>query len=323
MEYKSPLLALLGAAAFIFWALEYWKVFKKPQLVAPARAKKEKTSFPRIGLFVLGAIGWALFSYALMGPRKPLKTAPSNIEVNDIFFVMDVSRSMLADDLKPNRLEVAKQKLREFANLRPTDRIGVIIFSEKVFTMLPLTTDPELADKILSEIRVGFLGSGTNIGDGLALAVARAKASETKNKVVILLTDGVNNVGNVTPIQAAKLAKDEGIKVYTITLGTKSDAKIPVGKGLFGTQYQTIPGGSFDLRTMKEISDMTNGRSYMAESEESLKEILGEIQKLEKTEIKSLNQVVYDEKYFGFLWWGAILLMLCELLRRLWLREVE
>ncbi len=221
-------------------------------------------------------------SYSFAGPRRPLETAPSSIEVNDIFFVVDVSRSMLADDIEPNRLEVAKNKLREFAQLRPTDRVGVIMFSERVFTMLPLTTDPTLVDKILSDIRVGFLGSGTNIGDGLALAVARAQTSKTKNKVVILLTDGVNNVGNVTPLQAAKLAKESGIKVYTITLGTKADAKIPVGKGIFGTQYQTIPGGSFDLETMQEISDLTNGKSYMAESEESLKEILDEIQNLRK-----------------------------------------
>lgn len=323
MEYKSLEFALAGILGLLLWSLEFWKVLKKPQLVAPLKVSNKKLAPTRLVLFAMGAIGWGLISFSMTGPRKPLKTLPSNIEVNDIFFVMDVSRSMLADDIKPNRLEVAKTKLREFAALRPTDRVGVIIFSEKVFTMLPLTTDPGLVDQILSDIRVGFLGSGTNIGDGLALAVARAKASKTKNKVVILLTDGVNNVGNVTPIQAAELAKDEGMRVYTITLGTRDDARIPIGKGMFGTQYQTIPGGSFDLKTMQEISDMTDGKSYMAESEESLKEILGEIQDLEKTEIKSQNQVVYDEKFFGYLLWGAILLALSELLRRYVLREVE
>ncbi|MCO4754678.1 MAG: VWA domain-containing protein [Bacteriovoracaceae bacterium] len=322
MEYKSIEFAILGVLGFLFWTLEFWKVFKKPQLVAPATISKKNLSTSRGLIFVIGALGWFLISFAMTGPRKPLKFIPSNIEVNDIFFVVDVSRSMLADDIKPNRLEVAKEKLREFARLRPTDRVGVIIFSERVFTMLPLTTDPSLVDKILSDIRVGFLGSGTNIGDGLALAVARAKDSKTKNKVVVLLTDGVNNVGKVTPIQAAELAKDSNIRVYTITLGTRSDAKIPVGKGLFGTQYQTIPGGSFDLKTMKQISDMTNGKSYMAESEQSLKDILGEIQGLEKTEIKSQNQVVYDERFFPYLLWGLILLVGCELLRKNVLREV-
>ncbi len=322
MEFKSVEFAVLGVLGFAFWALEFWKVFKKPQLVAPANVNRRGIKLGRISLFALGTLGWVLISFAMTGPRKPLKFIPSNIEVNDIFFVVDVSRSMLADDIKPNRLEVAKEKLREFARLRPTDRVGVIIFSERVFTMLPLTTDPSLVDKILSDIRVGFLGSGTNIGDGLALAVARAKDSKTKNKVVVLLTDGVNNVGKVTPIQAAELAKDSNIRVYTITLGTRSDAKIPVGKGLFGTQYQTIPGGSFDLKTMKQISDMTNGKSYMAESEQSLREILTDIQNLEKTEIKSQNQVVYDEKFFSYLLWGLIFLLGCELLRKNVLKEI-
>lgn len=322
MEYRSITLALLGAVAFVFWAAEFWKVFKRPELVAPVKQRSGGFFGLRAILFLIGLCAWALISYSLAGPRKALETAPSSIEVNDIFFVVDVSRSMLADDIKPNRLEVAKNKLREFAQLRPTDRVGVIIFSERVFTMLPLTTDPSLVDKILSDIRVGFLGSGTNIGDGLALAVARAQTSKTKNKVVILLTDGVNNVGNVTPIQAAKLAKESEIKVYTITLGTKADAKIPVGKGIFGTQYQTIPGGSFDLQTMQEISDMTNGKSYMAESEESLKEILDEIQNLEKTEIESENQVVYEELFWSYLLWGVSLLGLCELGRKKLMKEV-
>jgi len=323
VEYKSTTFAIFGLLGLLFWALEFWKVFKKPQLVAPANLNVGGPKLLRWFLFFLGLGGWLLISYSMTGPRKALKFIPSNIEVNDIFFVVDVSRSMLADDIKPNRLEVAKQKLREFAALRPTDRVGVIIFSEKVFTMLPLTTDPGLVDKILSDIQVGFLGSGTNIGDGLALAVARAQDSKTKNKVVVLLTDGVNNVGKVTPIQAAELAKENNIRVYTITLGTRSDAKIPVGRGMFGTQYQTIPGGSFDLKTMKEISDMTNGKSYMAESEESLKEILGEIQGLEKTEIKSSNQVVYDELFYKFLFWGVLLLISCELMRRHLLKEVS
>src|SRR5690606_10237543 len=130
---------------------------------------------------------WCLISFALTGPRKPLKYLPGDTEVNDIYLVLDISKSMDAIDLEPNRLEVAKIKLREFAALRPTDRVGLIIFAEKVFTLLPLTTDPQLVDKMLSEVQTDMLGSGTNIGDALALAVARAHKSETKNKVIILL----------------------------------------------------------------------------------------------------------------------------------------
>jgi hypothetical protein len=162
-------------------------------------------------LFFVGVAGWAFLSYSLMQPRKAQKFSPSNIEVNDIILCIDVSRSMLAEDIKPNRLEVAKDRIREFVKMRPTDRISVVIFSEKVFTLLPLTTDPVLVDQVLSEISIGYLGSGTNIGDGLALSVARAVNSETKNKVIVLLTDGVANVGTMTPIQAAEEAKKYGI----------------------------------------------------------------------------------------------------------------
>lgn len=322
MEYSSFSFLFLGLIAMIVWGFEFWKVFKTPQLVAPTGRLKRNTSLIRVILFVLGVCGWLLISYAMSGPRKPLKFAPNSIEVNDIYFVVDVSRSMLAEDLKPNRLEVAKEKLREFAALRPTDRIGVIIFSEKVFTMLPLTTDPGLIDQILSEIKIGFLGSGTNIGDALALAVARGQESKTKNKVIILLTDGVNNVGNLTPIQAANMSKEFGMKVYTIGLASNRDAKLPVGQGLFGMQYQKIPGGSIDLKTLKEISDITGGKSYMAGSEESLKEILNEIQNLEKTKIQSQSQVVYDELFFPYLFWGIILFVLCETSRKFILKEI-
>lgn len=197
-----------------------------------------------------------------------------------------------------------------------------LLFSEKVFTLLPLTTDPSLVDKVLSEISIGYLGSGTNIGDGLALSVARAINSETKNKVIVLLTDGVANVGTMTPMQAAEEAKKYGIKVYTIGLGTDEDAKIPVGTGVFGTQYQLIPGGSIDYKVLKEISDLTGGKFYPAKSEKALKEILGDIQKLEKTEIKVNQQIVYDEKFFTFLVWGVFLLLSCEVLRKILLRDI-
>jgi Ca-activated chloride channel family protein len=324
MEYKNPLLLWFGVAAGLMWALDYWKVFQKAQLYFP----QGQSSLAwwkqglRVLLFMAGVLGWAYLSYSLMQPRKPQKFSPSNIEVNDIVLCIDVSRSMLAEDIRPNRLEVAKERIREFARLRPTDRISIIIFSEKVFTLLPLTTDPALIDQVLSEISIGYLGSGTNIGDGLALSVARAVNSETKNKVIVLLTDGVANVGTMTPIQAAEEAKKYGIKVYTIGLGTDDDAKIPVGNGVFGTQYQLIPGGSIDYKVLKEISDLTGGKFYPAKSEKALKDILDDIQKLEKTEIKVNHQIVYDEKFYTYLLMGVAILFAVEVLRRLLLKDV-
>lgn len=323
MEYNSLYLAFVGLFFALIWTLEYWSLFKRPILTVPKFIGKKSFGLGRLSIFFLGLIGLFLISYSMTGPRKPLKHLPGNIEVNDVFLVVDVSRSMFVDDLKPNRLEVAKAKLREFAALRPTDRLGVIIFSERVYTMLPLTTDPQLIDQVLAEIQIGFLGSGTNIGDALALAVGRAQNSQTKNKVIVLLTDGVNNVGNLTPMQAAEMAKDFGIKVYTIGLGTHKNARLPIGKDIRGkTQYQAIPGGSIDLQTLNDISELTGGKSYLAETEGSLKEILDDIQKLEKTKINNQSQVIYDELFFEYLLWGVLLFGLSEGLRKFVLREV-
>ena len=322
MEYNHLGLGFVPLGILIIWILDYWKIIQSPVLVLPSMGKQRLFYILRWILFAFGVAGFLLLSFAMTGPRKPLKYLPSNIEVNDIFLVVDVSRSMLADDLKPNRLEVAKQKLKEFAALRPTDRIGVIIFSEKVFTLLPLTTDPGLVEQIISEIKIGFLGSGTNIGDALALAVARAQSSPTKNKAIILLTDGVNNVGNMTPLNAARTAKDFGIKVYTIGLGTIK-SRLPIGRDRSGRQqYQSIPGGSIDIETLKKISSMTGGRSFMAGSKQGLEKILDEIQQLEKTQIKAQKQVVYEELYLKYLILGLCLYLLTELGRKLILREI-
>lgn len=324
MEYSTYNFIYLGLFTALVWTLDFWKLIKKPELtLSQIDSLSKNAKFLRLILYILGLSGLLLISFAMTGPRKALKFLPGNIEVNDIFLVVDVSRSMLADDLEPNRLEVAKLKLREFAALRPIDRLGIVIFSEKVYTMLPLTTDPDLVDKVLQEVRIGPLGSGTNIGDALALAVARGQNSEAKNKVIVLLTDGVNNVGNLTPMQAANMAKEYNMKVYTIGLGTEKDARLPIGKDPFGRlQYQSIPGGSIDLKTLEDISSLTGGKSYLANSEGSLREILSDIQKLEKTKINSNNQIVYDELFFDFLLYGCLLLLLCEISRKFLLREV-
>lgn len=324
VEYRTASLMWIGVVAGLLWCLDYWKFFQRAKLYFPQQQHQVSwyKNILRVIFFLMGVAGWAYLSYSLMQPRKPQKFSPSNIEVRDIVLTIDVSRSMLAEDILPNRLEVAKEKIREFARMRPTDRLSVVIFSEKVFTLLPLTTDPNLVDRVLSEISIGYLGSGTNIGDGLALSVARLVNSEAKNKVVILLTDGVANVGTLTPLQAAEEAKKYGIKVYTIGLGTDNDAKIPVGNGIFGTQYQLIPGGGIDYKVLKEIADMTGGKFYPAKSKNALRDILTDIQDLEKTEIKVNHQVVYDEQYYFFLLVGVGLLLGTELLRRLVLKDV-
>ena len=173
--------------------------------------------------------------------------------------------------------------------------------------------------KMVKEINVGFLGGGTNIGDAIGLAIARASQSLTKNKVVILLTDGVANVGSMGPLQAAEEAAKKKLKIYTIGIGGKHNKKVLQLNP--GAQYQKIPGGSVDLETLEKISKITKGKNFFANDASALKRIFEEIQQLEKTEINVSSQIVYKEKYLFYLTIGVFLLMLSEIVRRILLRE--
>ena len=323
MTFQTPYLSILGIIATILWALSYIKFGKKAQLYIAKKAKDEFTMKALRGVFfIVGLLSWITITFSLATPRTPVGLTDNNIEVNDIFFVVDVSRSMLAEDFIPNRLEAAKVKILDFVKLRPKDRIGIIMFSEKAFTLLPLSTDLKLIEQIVKEIKVGFLGSGTNIGDAIGLAVGRAAQSIAKNKVLILLTDGVSNVGSMTPLQAAREAKKQKIKIYTIGIGGKKDARIPLGRSLFGRkQYQTIPGGSIDTAVLKEIADITKGEYFLADNSESLKKVLLQIEKLERTEIKASSRIIYKELYYIYLIYGVIGLIFVELSRKIIIKE--
>jgi Ca-activated chloride channel family protein len=302
------------------WLVGFFRIFKKYEIPVTGRSSNF-SKYLRLLIAVVGVCAWLLLSYAITGPRKPLNFTKNNIEVNDIFLVVDVSRSMLAIDFEPNRLETAKRKIREFVDLKPSDRLGIVIFSEKAFTLLPLTTDIELIRKVIDQINVGFLGGGTNIGDGLGLAISRLISSQAKSKVIVLLTDGVSNVGSMTAEQAAEHAKDNKIKIYTIGMGTDGNAKLPVGQGIFGMQYQTIPGGSYDEESLKTISSLTGGRHYLAKNDKALSNVLGEINKLEKTKIEVSSKTVYEELYYKYYVWGILLLILAQFMRMTLLRE--
>ena len=321
-EFQHIAYAGWGIVGLIFWVIGYFYFFKKPQLFIPKKYKKSGFPFLRSLIFLAGVAGWLYISFALAGPRKPLGMDKNTIEVNDIFIVLDLSRSMLAEDLKPNRFEAAKIKIQEFVSLFPRDRIGIVIFAEKVFTLLPLSTDLNLINKMVAQIKLGPLGDGTNIGDALALGVGRLLQSLAKNKVMILMTDGVSNVGTMTPLQAAEMATEQKIKIYTIGIGGAKDARIPVGPNMFGVQrYQMIPGGSVDEKGLKEIADLTGGKFYMARDNKALENVLGDINKLERTEIEQSGRIIYEELYFKYLLIGVLLLIGTELSRRLLLRE--
>lgn len=322
MEYLNLELGLIGILGLGAWLVNYLYLFKNPELYLSKNNKSASIKFKRNVVLILGVIAWLFISFSLTGPRKAIGFAKNSIEVNDIFFVVDVSRSMLVKDFSPNRLEAAKKKIEEFVDLVPTDRIGIIMFSEKAYTLLPLSTDLELIKQIISEIKIGFLGSGTNIGDALGLAVGRGAQSLAKNKIIILLTDGVSNVGFMTPLQAAEEAKNQGIKVYTIGIGGDKNAVMPSSRGFFGRQQkQKVPGGSFDNETLVKISNLTGGKHFTAGNSEALSNVLAEIQLLEKTEIDSSGRVVYNEQYWIYLLLGSIFLFLTEGLRKLMLKE--
>lgn len=321
-EFQHVSYALWGLLGFTFWIISFFYWFRKPQLFIPKKYKKKGFPILRTLIFGAGLIGWLYISFALAGPRRPMGMDKNTIDVNDIFIVLDLSRSMMAEDLKPNRVEAAKQKIKDFTALFPKDRIGIVIFAERVFTLLPLSTDLALINKMVDQIKLGPLGDGTNIGDALALAVGRLLQSQAKSKIILLLTDGVSNVGTLTPIQAAEMAASNKIKIYTVGIGGDKDARIPVGPNMFGVQrYQVIPGGSVDEKGLREIAAMTHGKAYMASNNKALENVLEEINKMERTQIEHSGKIIYQELYFKYLLTGIYFLIGAELSRRLLLRE--
>lgn len=317
MIYGQPYMFIFGLIAFLIWSSYFWGIKKKDIIFLPKAYRKKIFLLPFFVIYLVGCAAWIFISLAMMQPRTPLSNAKDTVKVNDIFFVVDVSKSMEAVDFRPNRLVVAKKKIYEFVSLRPTDRMGIIMFSEKPFTLLPLTLDHELVKKSVEDIVIGPLGAGTNIGDALSLAVARASFSKTKNKVIVLLTDGVSMMGRMTPLQAAEQAADKKIKIYSIGIGRKESKNVL--RNSLGS-YQSLPGGSVDLETLKKISKITNGKSYYAANEKSLQNVFSEIQELEKIEIKTHSKTIYKENYLQYLWYGIAFLMVMELGRKYVLR---
>lgn len=322
--YQNKYLALVAVIGLIFWAIDYFSLFKKGELILPPRYKtKSKASFVRVILFFIGLVAWALIGFSLMGPKTPMGKSNVKKEINDIYFVVDVSRSMLAEDFPPNRLEAAKSQIRKFIELSPVDRIGIIMFGDKVFTLIPVTTDLKLVEQSVDQINIGFLGSGTNIGDALGLALARSETSIAENKSIILLTDGSANAGLMSPMQAAEKAKELGIKIYTIGIGGDPNAKLPVGRDAFGRKrYQNMPGASMDFETLQKLAEMSGGKDFVASDNDSLNEVLSEINKLERKGLEIKGRIIYQEDYYKFLLFGLALLLGVEGVRKFIYREV-
>ena len=238
----------------------------------------------------------------------------------DIILSLDISSSMLAEDFKPNRMDAAKNIAEEFIAGRRNDRIGLVIFSGESFTQCPLTTDHAVLGNLLQEVDIGMIEDGTAIGMGLATAVNRLRTSESQSKIIILLTDGVNNRGAIDPITAANIASTFDIRVYTVGVGSRGEAPFPVQTPR-GVHYQNIEA-DIDEEVLIEIAEMTGGRYFRATDEDKLIEIYSEIEELEKSLIDVQQFSSSTESYRAFALMAGLLLLLEWLLRVFWLRSI-
>lgn len=262
-------------------------------------------------LSALRAVGLALFVVALARPQSGATTETVLTEGIDIVLAIDVSTSMLAEDLQPNRLEAAKAVAADFVRGRRSDRIALVAFAGEAFTQAPLTLDHGVITTLLGELAPGMITDGTAVGMGLATALKRLQASEAESKVVILLTDGQNNAGEIGPLTAAEMAEALGVRVYTIGAGTTGMARVPVDDPLRSRVYATVRV-DIDEETLREMAELTGGRYFRATDNESLASIYDEIDRLERTEIEVENFTRYTER-FTLAAGAGLLLVLLEL----------
>lgn len=264
-------------------------------------------------LVALRMLALAALIVVLARPQSSNKYRSETTEGIDIVIALDISGSMLAEDFKPNRFEAAKDIASSFVAGRPNDNIGLLIFAAESFTQCPLTTDHAALINLFRDVRMGFLEDGTAIGMGLATAVSRIKESSAKSKVIILLTDGVNNRGEIAPITAAEIAQTFGIRVYTIGVGSIGTAPFPV-ETVFGKQYQEVEV-KIDEDMMRNIAQMTGGEYFRATDNNKLQQIYEQIDQLEKTKIDVKEFSKRSEEYLPFALLAA-LFMLLELFLR-------
>jgi len=311
--------ALLLLALVPLWA---WSLRRRPPgalVSAPAHALEEAAGGRgrRIGALpdILRAACFALLVVALAGPRSRARIEEATSEGIAIVLAVDVSQSMLAEDLRPrNRLGAAKQTVARFIQGREHDRIGLVAFAAEAMTRVPLTRDYGILAEAVGGLESGRLGEGTAIGDGLAAAAARLRRAEERSRVVVLMSDGASNRGEVDPRQAAQAAAALGIRVYTIAMGSDTVARVPVAVTRVGVRYalaQTV----VDERLLAEIARTTDGRYYRARDTETLRRIYADIDRLERTPVRVRRYHQTRDWYLPFLLAGAALLVAEWLLR--------
>lgn len=316
MHFASPymlwlLLLLLPVVAYYVWrTIKGGASIQISSVDGVLRAPRTVRYYLRHAPFVLRVAAFAMLIVALARPQDVERLSHTSTEGIDIMLSIDVSGSMLARDFKPDRITAAKEVAGSFVADRYGDRIGLVAFAGEAYTQSPLTTDQGTLQTLLSRIRSGLIEDGTAIGNGLATAINRLRESEAKSKVIILLTDGVNNRGEIAPLTAAEIAKAQGIRVYTIGVGTEGMAPYPA-VDMFGQMTFVQQKVEIDEKTLTAIAEMTGGRYFRATDKEKLKAIYDEINRMEKSKVEVSEHVTYHELFLNWLL-GAIALLLLE-----------
>ncbi len=263
--------------------------------------------------FALRMLALAALIVAFARPQSSTKQRNVSIKGIDIVMTLDISSSMLAEDFKPNRLEAAKEVAWDFIQKRPNDRMALVVFSGESFTQCPLTTDHRVIKNLFKDIKSGMIEDGTAIGDGLATSINRLRDSKAVSKVIILLTDGVNNSGSLDPSSAAEIAAMYGIRIYTIGMGTRGTAPYPV-QGMFGKTYQNVEV-EIDEDLLRNVAEMTGGQYFRATDKDKLEAIYDEIDRLEKSRIDVTEFSEKTEEFLPLALLAFVLLALEFLLR--------
>ncbi|MBD3420120.1 MAG: VWA domain-containing protein [Chitinivibrionales bacterium] len=332
MRLKNPeALFLLLIWIPMLWAYLYREFKSRPAVrFSDLSIIRKLPSSPfvklRHSLIVLRLLGVGLLIVALARPQKGQTEEEVSTEGVDIMIVLDVSFSMKALDFKPNRLNVAKETAKEFIIKRKHDRIGFVVFGSRSYTKCPLTLDYNILSQFVDDVDFEDFGNGTAIGTAIATASNRIKESQARSKVLVLLTDGANNTGEIDPVTAAQAAAELGIKIYTIGVGKTGIVPMPmqVQNPFTGQVFEQIRKVESDLdeQALVNIADVANGQFFRATSEEELKEIYAQIDKLEKTEIKTMSYTTYSEQFFPWLLAGTMVLLLELLLAHTRFRRI-
>lgn len=301
-------------------AVVLWQLWKRKQQsptlkissVKGFKAQKSLLAKLKPFLFVFRLLALSSLIIAMARPRKvDISSQTKSTKGIDIVMAIDVSGSMLAKDLKPNRMEALKKVAENFVEGRPNDRIGIVVYASEAYTKTPVTSDKAIIQEAIQSIKYdNVLQDGTGIGMGLTTAVNRLKDSKAKSKVIILLTDGVNNAGFIEPETASQIAREYGIKVYTIGIGTNGNAMFPYAYAQNGGFLFRMMPVEIDVNLLQTIARNTGGKYFRASSNSKLESIYNEINKLETTEIQELKFYDYDEKYRLFVWIAGILVLI-------------